>query len=258
MMTNNDRFAPSARGRTGFRRPAFILTSQLLVAGLLLGLTACKTTRQVKIDLEDNKSGFLGDYSMLQRGADGEASYVYFDHSTDWSKYKKIWIKPIELWGSEDTNSPINDLSDESKQTLVDCAYSGLYEALTNSFEIVDHGGPDVLIIHGAITDAKKSKPIINFVSSVYLPLKVVSFGKRLITGTDIGVGKVVVEAEFLDGESNKRIAAAMDARAGTKALRTKFNSTWGDVKLAFEWWGERLDKRLLALQKGDYSTESF
>jgi hypothetical protein len=223
----------------------------------LLGLTACKTSRQVSMDMED-KSGFLGDYSTLQRGQSGEASYVYFDRAADWAKYKKIWIKPLELWKSEDPDSPIGGLSDESKQTLVDCAYSGLYEALTNNFEIVDQGGPDVLIIHAAVTDAKKSKPVINFVSSVYLPLKVVSFGKRLITGTDIAVGKVIVEAEFLDGESNKRIAAAMDARAGTKALRTKFNGTWGDVELAFEWWGERVDKRLVALQKGDYSTESL
>src|SRR5204863_486835 len=80
---------------------------------------------------------------------------------------------------------------------------------------------------------------------------KVISFGKRLITGTDIGVGKVVVEAELLDGETNQRIAAAMDARAGSKALRSKFSGYWGDVKLAFEWWGERLDKRLMALKRG-------
>jgi hypothetical protein len=79
----------------------------------------------------------------------------------------------------------------------------------------------------------------------VYLPLKVISFGKRLITGTDIAVGKVTIEAELLDGATNKRIAAAVDQRAGTKALRTKFNSTWGDVRLSFQYWAERFVMRI-------------
>jgi hypothetical protein len=233
------------------------LTTQLAFGVMLLALTACKTTRQVSMDMED-KSGFLGDYSMLQKGTKGEANYVYFDKNANWAKYTKVWIKPVELWASDDPDSALGKLSDESKQILVDSAYAALYEALTNNFQIVDKGGPDVLIVHAAVTEAKKSKPVINFVSSVYLPLKLVSFGKRLITGTDIGVGKVQVEAELLDGETNQRIAAAMDARAGTKALRTKFNSTWGDVKLSFDWWAERLDKRLMALKRGDYSTESL
>src|SRR5258708_7513030 len=136
--------------------------------------------------------------------------------------------------------------------------HQAMVDELQKDYQLVEQGGPDVIIIRGALTDAKKSKPVINFVSSVYLPLKVISFGKRLITGTDIGVGKVVVEAELLDGETNQRIAAAMDARAGTKALRSKFSGYWGDVKLAFEWWGERLDKGLMALKRGDYGTESL
>ena len=254
-MTNHNTIALNAPATTGGTGRALRLTSQLLIAGLLLGLAACKTTRQYSVD---EQSGFLGDYSQLKKGEKGAANYVYFDHSANWAKYTKIWIKPIELWHSDDPDSPLGGLSKESQQMLVDTCYASLYEALTNNFQIVDHGGPDVLIIHAALTEAKKSKPVIDLVSSVYLPLKVISWGKRMITGTDIGVGKVVAEAEFLDGETNQRIAAAMDARAGSKALRTKFNGWWGDVKLAFDWWGERIDKRLVALKKGDYSTESL
>jgi len=81
---------------------------------------------------------------------------------------------------------------------------------------------------------------------------------QRMITGTDIGVGKVVIEAELLDGQTNQRVCAAMDARAGTKALRTKFNSTWGDARLAFEWWGQRTDKRLMLFKQGDFGTANL
>jgi hypothetical protein len=231
------------------------IVTPVLAACLLVGLTACKTTRQYK---EEQQSGFLGDYSMLQKGEKGEANFIYVNTNANWAKYTKIWIKPIELWKSEDPDSRINKMDEETQKMLSQEAYNALYESLTNNFQIVEQGGPDVLIVHGAITDGRKSKPAVNFISSVYLPLKVISLGKRLITGTDIGVGAVCVEAEFLDGQSNERVCAVMDARAGTKALRTKFNSSWNDVKLAFEWWGQRLDKRLMLLKQGDFGATNL
>jgi hypothetical protein len=228
------------------------VVTPLLAACLLVGLTACKTTRQVS---EDQQSGFLGDYSMLQKGEKGQANYIYVDKNANWAKYTKVWIKPLELWKADDPESPIGKMSDESKQILTDSFYVSFYEALSNNFQVIDQGGPDVLVLHAALTDGRKSKPVVNFVSSVYLPLKVISSGKRLITGTDIGVGKVCIEAEALDGQTNQRVAAAMDARAGTKALRTKFNTTWGDVKLAFDWWAQRFDRRLMLFKQGDFGT---
>ena len=151
-----------------------------MAAALLLGVAGCKTTRQVS---EDKQSGFLGDYSMLEKGEKGAANYIYVDQSANWANYTKVWIKPLELWKSDDPEAPLGKMSDESKQMLLDTFYDAFYEALTNNFQIVDHGGPDVLVLHAAITDGRPSKPVINLVSSVYLPLKVISFGKRLITG---------------------------------------------------------------------------
>jgi hypothetical protein len=232
-----------------------VLTASLAMC-FLVGLTACKTTRQVH---EDQQSGFLDNhYSLLQKGEKGEANYIYINTNANWGKYTKVWIKPIELWKSDDPDSRLNKMDEETQKELTQMAYNALYEGLTNNFQIVDQGGPDVLIIHAAITDGRPSKPVVNFVSSVYLPLKAISFGKRLITGTDIGVGYIQVEAEFLDGETGQIVCAAMDARAGTKALRTKFNSTWGDARLAFEWWGQRIDKRLMLFKQSDFGTANL
>ncbi len=226
-----------------------------LAACLLLGVTGCQTTRQVS---QDNQSGFLGDYSMLEEGERGAANYIYIEKSANWANYTKVWIKPLELWKSDDPEAPIGKMSDESRQWMLESFYNALYEALTNNFQIVDHGGPDVLIMHAAITDGRLSKPVVNFVSSAYLPLRVGSFGKRLVIGTDLGVGAVYIEAECLDGQTGKRVAAAMDARAGAKALPTRFNNTWGDVKLAFDWWAQRFDKRLTHFKQGDFGTSNL
>jgi len=225
------------------------LASRLVLLALLLGLTACKTTRQVTKG-EPELSGFLGDYSGLQKGEKGRANLVYIDSTAQWSKYTKIMIKPLELWKSEDPESPLGKISPEDQQMLCTYFYDCLADAVAKDYQIVKEPGPDVLVLRAALTDGKKSKPVANFITSVYLPLKVISFGKRLITGTDIAVGSVVVEAEFLDGASNRRVAAVVDRRAGTKALRTKFDSTWGDVKLSFDWWAQQLVTRL-AEEKG-------
>lgn len=234
------------------------LLTSILAAGLLAGgLTACRSTHQVSQN-EKDFSGFLGDYSLLQKGKSGEANYLYIDQSADWKKYTKVYIKPVELWKSDEPDSALGKLSPENQQLLVNYFHTALANSLEKNFTIVDQAGPDVLVIHGAVTEARKSKPVMNLVSSVVPMGIVLSYGKRAITGTGTGVGMVMVEAKFTDGQTGQILCEAVDARAGTKALRTKFNSTWGDVKLAFDWWATRLDARLELLKRGDFSNDSL
>lgn len=216
----------------------------VLIGGLLIGIAGCSTTRQqTKGTIEP--SGFLGDYSMMQKGLKDRANLYYMKPDVNWNQYTKIWIKPIELWDSGDPESPMGKISPESRQTLIDLLNTALNTALSKDFTMVDHGGADVLVIHAAITDAKKSKPVIGAVSSIYLPLKVIGLGKQTIAGTGIGVGSVTIEAEFLDGLTSDRLCAVMDSRSGTEAIRSKFTGTWGDVEKSFTWWAERLNTRL-------------
>ena len=58
------------------RSVLFNVLTPALAACLLVGLIGCATTRQVN---EDQQSGFLGDYSMLQKGEKGEANYIYIN-----------------------------------------------------------------------------------------------------------------------------------------------------------------------------------
>jgi hypothetical protein len=234
------------------------LLTGTLAAGLLIGgLTSCSTTHQVSQN-EKDFSGFLGDYSMLKKGEGKEANFVYIDPSAPWNQYTKVYIKPVELWKSDEPDSVFGKMSTENQQLIVDYFNTSLVDALGKNFTIVDHAGPDVLVIHAAVTEARKSRPVLNLVSSVVPQAMVISYGKQMITGTGTGVGMVAVEAEFTDGQTGQRVAAAVDARAGTKALRTKFSGTWGDVKLAFDWWAQRLALRLEMLKQGKFSPDSL
>lgn len=248
MKENKMKSTMNTKKSGGFR--LFKPLAAVLVGGILIGATGCSTTRQqTKGTIEP--SGFLGDYSQMQAGLADRANLYYQAPNVDWAKYTKIYIKPIELWDSGDPDSPMGKISPESRQTLIDLLNTSLVNTLSTNFTIVDSAGPGVLVIHAAITDAKKSKPVIGAISSIYLPLKLVAYGKQAIAGTGIGVGSVTIEAELLDGVSNQRLIAVVDSRSGTEAIRSKFTGTWGDVEKSFDWWAVRLDQRLTEEKAG-------
>jgi hypothetical protein len=213
-----------------------------LLAVALLGLTACSSTHQSRGVTE---SGFLGDYAQLQKGKGDQAKLVYIDPAADWTKYSKIMIEPVQLWDSEDPDSKLGKLSKENQEMLVSYLYTTLSNNLSKDFQIVEQAGPGVLVLRSAVTEAKKSRPVSNLISSIVPFGMALSLTKRVIFGTGLGVGEAQVEMELLDGQTKQRVAAAVDRRAGTKALRTKFDGSFGDVKLAFDYWAERLTTRL-------------
>jgi hypothetical protein len=220
----------------------------LMMAGLVVGLAGCATTRQVS---QVQTSGFLGDYSQLHRGRSGEADLVYINPSASWAKYKKVQLVPLEFWKSQDPNSPLGKLDATTRQRLVDLLHAAVADELKKDYQLVEQPGPDVLVIRGAVTEARPSQPMVNLVSSVNLPLKAVSFAEESLTGTGIGVGVVTIEVELLDGQPRQRLVAAVDRRSGTKALTSKLDGTWGDVRLSFDWFAQRLRTRLAEERHG-------
>ncbi len=227
------------------------LLASFLAAGLLLaGLTACTTTHQVKQSDKDF-SGFLGDYSQLKPGADGQANFIYINQAASWKTYSQVYIKPVQLWKSADPASALGSLSPDDQQMLVNYLHTAVASALGKDFPLASQPGPGVLVISVAITDAGTSMPVVNLVSTVLPVGWVLSGAKTAITGKGAGVGAVSIEADFTDGQTGQRVAAIVDSRAGGKALRTKFDGTWGDVKLSFDWWANQADARLLELKSG-------
>ncbi len=219
----------------------------ILAASLLLGLTACSTTHQVRGTPEE--SGFLKDYSLLKPGKGDEAKLVYFAPDVNWAKFTKIYIEPVELWKSDDPKSKLGKLDKEDQQLLINYFHTALSNSLSKDYTIVNHAGPGVLVVHGALTEAKKSRPVSDLVSSVVPMGMALSLVKRAIFGTGLGVGECQVEAELLDGQSGFMLAEAVDRRAGTKAMRTKFDGSFGDIKLCMDYWAQRLAFKLQQLR---------
>ena len=210
----------------------------LLASVALLG---CATTRQSS---GVERSGFLGDYSELRPGQEDEAQLVYFNPAARWLEYDAILIDSVTLWRDARTE----DVPAEEAQRLTDYLYAALHKELSRDYRIVDKPGPGVLRLRAAVTEAKGSKVVMNTVTSVVPQLRLLATLGGMATSTAILVGKVGVEAELTDSLTGERLAAAVDERQGTKAIRGGIKK-WSDVERAFDHWAERFRLRLAALR---------
>lgn len=229
--------------KTCFRKHGLI--TSLLLAMILVFATGCKTPMQErKVEL----SGFLGDYSKLHPGKSGQAQLIYVNPDANFPKYSKIIIDPITVWAIK--NSSLAQLPDKDLIALQSYLYWKLNAELSKDYAIVDQPGPDVMRLRVALTEAKGEQVVRNTVSSVLPVGMAISVLKLAATGTHTAVGEANIEGELLDSETGLRLAAAVDGRAGRKAIVSGNFTKWGDAQDAFDYWAQQLRIRLEELHK--------
>ena len=206
----------------------------------LATVVGCGITDQAgKVDT----SGFLGDYSQLEPGADGQALLVYRNPKADFSKYKKVLVDPIAVWRDAESSEE-EEVSTEDMERLANYLHRVIVDRLASDYEIVTQSGPGTLRIRGAITEAERSSVPLDTVSTIEPFTRIATEVTRLATGTHLFVGKAGVEGEITDSVTGERLLAAVDRRAGEKVFRGS-QSSWSDVKDAFDFWALRLRDRL-------------
>ncbi len=210
------------------------ITCLSLALALLLG--GCATTRQTR---SVEKSGFLGDYAQLHPGEDGEAQLVYRRPDVDWSGYEGILLESIELW-----KTGPDSISEENGQQLANYFYLALHERLSKDFRLVQVPGPGVLRLRAALTETRGARVVGNAVTSIIPQTRLVATWLGATRDVQVFVGSASAEVDITDAFSGERLLAAVDARAGTKAMRGGI-AKWSDVELACDYWAERIAERL-------------
>jgi Protein of unknown function (DUF3313) len=229
---------------------------QMIGAILLLALVVpgCAATQEAK---SVEKSGFLGDYSLLKegqrstfsQGAEDQALLVYQNPAADWRKYRKIWLDPVTVWMSQ-KDSQLKDVPVEDRQRLAALLWSKLDEHLRNDYEMASNPGPDVMRIQAAITEAESSNAVLDTVTSVIPQTRLLSGMKSLATGVSAFTGSASVEVKITDSTTGTILAEAVDRRGGTKSLSGVTNS-WNDVEEAYRFWAEKVRYRLCQSRLG-------
>ena len=222
-----------------------------VVMGIVLAsfVMACVTTgSQSKKSTEaPQKSGFLGDYyKELRPGVgEGQPKLMWIKPGVDYTKYKKVMVDYVIFHFAEDSEYKGIDANDMKK--IGDEASLALVNAIKGEFPVVSQPGPDVLRIRTAIIDLKKSNPVLSGFTTVVPVGLGISLAKKGATDAWTGSGATTAEMMILDSMTNEVIAAGQDQKAA--GFEERFTK-WGSVEEAFEFWGERLAKRLVNLTK--------
>jgi len=131
-----------------------------------LTVVGCAATRQRRGAPES--SGFLGDYSQLEKNPNFGASLVYVRPGVQWANYNAIQIDSVGLWGDAKTAS----ISPEDQQMLTDMLYKSLYDDLSKVFTITDRPGPNTLRLRVALTQAQGAKVAIRVLTTIVPQLR--------------------------------------------------------------------------------------
>lgn len=152
------------------------MRTRVLAALALVALCACGGSEPPSVE----PSGFLGDYSQLEKGRGEQAQLVYIDEEAHFARFDKMIVDPVVVWGEQSTASP------QELQALADAFGAALREQLGQEFELVESPGPGTLRLRSAITAVHEAD--------------------------------ASIEVEILDAESGRRLVAAADARGGSTA----------------------------------------
>jgi len=224
------------------------------ILALMFVVTGCASTQEAK---SVEKSGFLGDYSLLKEGqrstisegAEDEALWVYKNPAADWRKYRKVILDPVTVWTSG-KDSQLKDVSVEDRQRLSALLWKTFDETLRKDYEMTSQAGPDVMRIQTAITEAGSSNAVLDTVTSIIPQTRLLSGMKSLATGVSAFTGSATVELKVTDSNSGTILVEAVDRRGGTKSLSGVTNS-WNDVEEAYRFWAEKARYRLCQWRGG-------
>jgi Protein of unknown function (DUF3313) len=224
------------------------------ILALMFVVSGCATTQEAK---SVEKSGFLGDYSLLKEGerstilegAEDQALLRYKNPAADWRKYRKVWLDPVTVWMSQ-KDSQLKDVSVEDRQRMAALFWSKLDEQLRKDYVMTYQAGPDVMRIQAAITEADPSNAVLDSVTSVIPQTRLLSGMVSLGRGVSLFTGSASVEVKVTDSDTGAILFEAVDRRGGTKSLSGATNS-WNDVEEAYRFWAEKMRYRACQLRGG-------
>jgi hypothetical protein len=213
----------------------------LTILALLLMLVGCGTSRRAS---EVEPQGFLGDYSMLTSGEQGQAVLRYVNQDSDWASYDRVLVEPVVVLRSPGTQ----DIPEEDLQTAANFLHAQLRQELGKDFELVDAPAPNTLRVAAALTDAEPANQTMVVVSTV-VPIAMATSGAyEYITGKPTFQGQAAAEAKITDAQSGELLAAAVDKRMGGRTLASA-ETSWTDVNNILAYWAQLTRFRLCEQQ---------
>ncbi len=206
---------------------------------IVAGLAAMFSTSQAQ---EMIYSGFMTDYTQLEKITDGSMDYRYIAPGGEdkLARYNAVMIDQPEIFIAND--SPYRGVKPKQLNALADALRAAIAGALAEDLYVVDTPGKNVLYLSVAVSNlklTKKKKSILG-----YTPAGLVTGAVRGAATSDIAkkanLQGAVLELEAFDSITNERIVAIIDSR-GSGA---KSPSSWEELEELMATYGTRMQCR--------------
>ncbi len=210
-----------------------------VVLGLALvsSMISCASTKTS----ETQGKGFLGEYYKdLGPGPKDGVKERWLKPGINFAKYNKVILEHVVFFFDDASDykaihtSELDELAKDFDLAVVNTLKSGGYPVVTEP-------GPDVVHVRLAITDIKKSKPVVSVITTATMVTPIglgVNLVKRGATGSWTGTGATKMEIAAYDSMSGQVIAVAKDEKV---AGFTERYTQWGSAEEAFKHWAMRL-----------------
>ncbi|MCH7822650.1 MAG: DUF3313 domain-containing protein [Proteobacteria bacterium] len=182
-------------------------------------------------------SGFMSDYTQLEKVTDGSADYRYLapDATNRMIKYNAVMIDQPEIFIAND--SQYRGVKPKHLNALAESLRAGLAAGLGEHVYVVDRPMENVLYLSVAITNLKlhkiKKKPY-NYVPVAFVVGKVKGAATSDIA-KKANFDGLVFELEAFDSVSEERLVALIDHFGGV----TEEPESWEDVDALMIAYGE-------------------
>ena len=187
-------------------------------------------------------SGFMTDYTQLEKITDGTADYRYIAPGAEerMAQYDAVMIDQPEIFIAND--SPYRGVKPKQLDALADALRAKIAAAMSEGYYVVDRPGENVLYVSVAVTNLKLKKKKKSLLG--YTPAGLVS--GAVIGAATSNIAKkaslldVIIEFEAFDSVTNERLVAIIDSRGNAK----KDPTSWDELEMIFAAYGRLMQCR--------------
>jgi hypothetical protein len=210
-----------------------------VISVFFIMLVGC-TSKTVK---KEEYSGFLSDYSQLEKGSavDDEAVVLkWISPVLAGRKYTKVMLDPVVLYPAPQPGSQIR--SDVLTSMLV-YLNKEITQEIGKKYEIVSEPAKDVVRFRPAITGVKTNPE--DLAVYEYIPIGLALASVSTATGMRNEMVQLFAEAEITDSLSGERLAAAVRKGFGKPIKGKKDQVELENVRPVLDGWAQAMVKIL-------------
>jgi len=177
------------------------------------------------------ETGFLSDYSQLK--AESDSSYRYLDKAV-FGSYRGFIVDPVTVHFKEGAKAiemkSEGKLTEQNMADLTNYFHDVIVKAITEAGCQVEYKpGLGIARVRVAISDIQETSAMNALPQASLL---------------GVGVGGAAMEAEFVDSQTGKQIAAVVESQKGGRMPFSNLGE-WGTAKGVMDGWAKRLKERL-------------